>query len=82
MRSIQQRYEKIPWPRRSKKEMQNAKAMKTYKSKLNIKFSDYAGAIALWCVAIVCTLGFAAIPFQLWLAKVILDNWEIEVHEK
>jgi len=56
--------------------------MKTYKSKLNIKYSDHMGAIALWCVAIVCTLGLAAIPFQLWLAKVILDNWEFEVHEK
>ena len=56
--------------------------MKIYKSKLNIKFSDHAGTIALWCVAIVCTLGFAAILFQLWLAKVILDNWEVEVHEK
>jgi len=56
--------------------------MKIYKSKLNIKFSDHAGTIALWCVAIVCTLGFAAILFQLWLAKVILDNIEVEVHEK
>jgi len=56
--------------------------MKTYKSKLNIKFGDHMGAIVLWCIAIVCTLGFAAIPFQLWLAKVILDNWEIEEYEK
>ena len=56
--------------------------MTTYKSKLNIKYSDHMGAIVLWCVAIVCTLGFAAIPFQLWLAKVILDNWEVEVHEE
>ena len=55
--------------------------MKTYKSKLNIKFSDHMGAIVLWCVAIVCTLGFAAILFQLWLAKLILDNIEVEVHE-
>tara|TARA_B100000959_G_C14698524_1_gene507796 strand:+ start:233 stop:421 length:189 start_codon:yes stop_codon:yes gene_type:complete len=55
--------------------------MKKYKSKLNIQIRDYMGTIALWCVAIVCTLGFAAIPFQLWLAKVILDNWEVEVHE-
>ena len=58
--------------------------MKTfrYKSKLNIKLSDYYGRIALWMIAIVCTLGFAAIPFQLWLAKVILDNWEVEECEK
>ena len=55
--------------------------MKRYKSKLNIKWTDYMGRIILWCIAIVCTLGFAAIPFQLWLAKVILDNWEVEVHE-
>ena len=55
--------------------------MKRYKSKLNIKWTDYMGRIILWCVAIVCTLGFAAIPFQLWLAKVILDNIEVEVHE-
>ena len=55
--------------------------MKVYKSKLNIKFSDYTGTIVLWMIAIVCTLGFAAIPFQLWLAKVILDNVEVEVHE-
>ena len=55
--------------------------MKVYKSKLNIKFSDYTGRIALWMIAIVCTLGFAAIPFQLWLAKVILDHIEVEVHE-
>ena len=54
--------------------------MKVYKSKLNIKFSDYIGALILWSLAIVCTLGFAAIPFQLWLAKVILDNWEVTVH--
>jgi hypothetical protein len=40
------------------------------------------GTIVLWCVAIICTLGFAAILFQLWLAKLILDNWEIEVHEE
>lgn len=57
------------------------KIMKRYKSKLNIKWADYMGRIILWCIAIVCTLGFAAIPFQLWLAKVILDNWEVEVHE-
>ena len=56
--------------------------MKKYKSKLNLKISDHIGALALWMIAIVCTLGFAAIPFQLWLAKVILDNWEIEEHEK
>ena len=56
--------------------------MKRYKSKLNIKFSDHMGTIVLWCVAIICTLGFAAILFQLWLAKMILDNWEIEVHEE
>ena len=55
--------------------------MKRYKSRLNIKLSDYYGKIALWMIAIVCTLGFAAIPFQLWLAKVILDNWEIEILE-
>ena len=55
--------------------------MKKYKSKLNIKWGDHAGAIALWCVAIVCTLGFAAIPFQLWLAKLILDHWEIEEYK-
>jgi hypothetical protein len=54
--------------------------MKKYKSKLNIKVSDYIGALILWCVAIVVTLGFAAIPFQLWLAKVILDHIEVEVH--
>jgi hypothetical protein len=56
--------------------------MKTYKSKLNIQWRDYYGKIALWMVAIVCTLGFAAIPFQLWLAKVVMDNWEIEIYEK
>ena len=56
--------------------------MKIYKSKLNIKLSDYIGALILWCVAIVCTLGFAAIPFQIWLAKVVLDNWVIEEQEK
>ena len=55
--------------------------MTTYKSKLNIIFSDYMGTIVLWCLAIVCTLGVAAIPFQLWLVKVILDNVEVEVHE-
>ena len=55
--------------------------MKKYKSKLNIKVSDYIGALILWCVAIVVTLGFAAIPFQLWLAKVILDHIEVEAHE-
>ncbi|GEM_PF-3420181 len=55
--------------------------MKKYKSKLNINFNDYTGSIVLWCLAIVVTLGFAAIPFQLWLAKVLLDNWEIEVIE-
>ena len=55
--------------------------MKVYKSKLNIKLSDYYGRLALWCVAIVVTLGFAAIPFQLWLAKVILDHIEVEAHE-
>jgi len=54
--------------------------MKKYKSKLNIKVSDYIGVLILWCVAIVVTLGFAAIPFQLWLAKVILDHIEVEVH--
>lgn len=53
--------------------------MKKYKSRLNVKWTDHIGAIVLWCIAIVCTLGFAAIPFQLWLAKLILDNWE--VHE-
>tara|TARA_Y100001963_G_scaffold156179_1_gene249113 strand:- start:395 stop:568 length:174 start_codon:yes stop_codon:yes gene_type:complete len=52
--------------------------MKKYKSKLNLKISDHIGALVLWCVAVVCTLGFAAIPFQLWLAKLILDNWEVE----
>ena len=55
--------------------------MKKYKSKLNINWQDHIGAIVLWCIAIVCTLGFAAIPFQLWLAKLILDNWEVEEHE-
>ncbi len=55
--------------------------MKTYKSKLNINFNDYMGPIVLWCLAIVLTLGFAAIPFQLWLAKLLLDNWEVEVLE-
>ena len=55
--------------------------MKTYKSKLNIKWSDHTGAIVLWCIAIICTLGFAAIPYQLWLVKLILDNWEVELHE-
>ena len=53
--------------------------MKRYKSKLNLKISDHIGALVLWMIAIVFTLGFAAIPFQLWLAKLILDNWE--VHE-
>ena len=56
--------------------------MKKYKSKLNIKLSDYYGRLALWMVAIVLTLGFAVIPFQIWLAKVILDNWEVcEIEE-
>jgi|TARA_Y100000739_G_C20142696_1_gene255201 hypothetical protein len=55
--------------------------MKKYKSKLNINFNDYMGSIVLWCLAIVVTLGFAAIPFQLWLAKLLLDNWEVEVLE-
>ena len=54
--------------------------MKKYKSKLYIELSDYYGRLALWMIAIVCTLGFAAIPFQIWLAKVVLDNWEIEEH--
>jgi len=53
--------------------------MKVYKSKLNINWQDHIGAIVLWSIAIICTLGFAAIPFQIWLAKLILDNWE--VHE-
>ena len=53
--------------------------MKKYKSRLNIEWTNHIGAIVLWCIAIVFTLGFAAIPFQLWLAKLILDNWE--VHE-
>ncbi len=52
--------------------------MKRYKSKLNIELKDYYGALALWMLAIVCTLGFAAIPFQIWLAKVVLDNLEVE----
>ena len=56
--------------------------MKVYKSKLNIKFSDYTGTIALWMIAIVCTLGFAAVLFWPWAMKVILDNWEVEVHEE
>ena len=56
--------------------------MKLYKSKLNIKWSDHTGALVLWCVAIICTLGFAAIPFQLWLAKLILDNWEVEAETR
>jgi len=55
--------------------------MKKYKSKLNIQISDYTGTIILWCLAIVVTLGFAAIPFQIWFAKVLLNNWEVEVHE-
>ena len=55
--------------------------MKKYKSKLNINLNDYMGSIVLWCLAIVGTLGFAAIPFQLWLAKLLLDNWEVEVLE-
>jgi len=52
-----------------------------YKSRLNIKLSDYYGKLALWMVAIVLTLGFAAIPFQIWLAKVVLDNWEVHEHK-
>ena len=56
--------------------------MKSYKSRLNIEWTDYIGRIILWSIAIVCTLGLAAIPFQLWLAKVILDNWEVEEHLK
>ena len=60
--------------------LQTGEQMKKYKSKLNIKVSDYIGVLILWCVAIVVTLGFAAIPFQLWLAKVILDHIEVEVH--
>ena len=55
--------------------------MKTYKSKLNIKFSDYWWKLLLWMIAVVCTLGFAAVLFQLWLAKLILDNVEVEVNE-
>ena len=54
--------------------------MKKYKSKLNINWQDHIVAIVLWSIAIVCTLGFAAIPFQIWLAKLILDNWEVEEH--
>ena len=60
--------------------LERLNTMTIYKSKLNIIYSDYIGTIVLWCVAIVCTLGFAAIPFQLWLAKVILDHIEVEVH--
>tara|TARA_B100001123_G_C15257417_1_gene1005240 strand:- start:1528 stop:1791 length:264 start_codon:yes stop_codon:yes gene_type:complete len=56
--------------------------VKIYRSKLNIKWSDHTKAIALWFIAIVFTLGFAAIPFQLWLAKLILDNWEITEEEQ
>jgi hypothetical protein len=56
--------------------------MKVYTSKLNIKFSDYTGTIVLWMIAIVCTLGFAAVLFWPWAMKVILDNWEVEVHEE
>jgi hypothetical protein len=33
-------------------------------------------------IAIVCTLGFAAVLFWPWAMKVILDNWEVEVHEE
>ena len=32
--------------------------MKKYKSKLNLKISDHIGALALWMIAIVFTLGY------------------------
>ena len=56
--------------------------MKVYKSKLNIKFRDYWWKLLLWMVAVVCTLGFAAVLFWLWAMKVVLDNVEVEVHEE
>ena len=56
--------------------------MKTYKSKLNIKFSDYWWKLLLWMIAVVCTLGFAAVLFWLWGMKVVLNNLEVEVHEE
>jgi hypothetical protein len=56
--------------------------MTLYTSKLKINWTDHIGAIVLWCIAIVCTLGFAAIPFQLWLAKLIIDNWEVEAETR
>jgi hypothetical protein len=56
--------------------------MKVYKSKLNIKFSDYTGTIVLWMIAIVCTLGFAALLFWPWAMKVVIDHIEVEVHEE
>jgi hypothetical protein len=55
--------------------------MKVYKSKLNIKFSDYWWKLLLWMIAVVCTLGFAAVLFWLWAMKVVIDNIEVEVHE-
>lgn len=56
--------------------------MIVYKSKLNIKWRDHIGVLVLWCIAIIFTLGFAAIPFQIWLAKLILDNWEVEAETR
>ena len=56
--------------------------MKVYKSKLNIKFRDYWWKLLLWMIAVVCTLGFAAVLFWLWAMKVVIDNIEVEVHEE
>jgi uncharacterized membrane protein YjgN (DUF898 family) len=56
--------------------------MKVYKSKLNIKFSDYWWKLLLWMIAVVCTLGFAAVLFWLWAMKVVIDHVEVEVHEE
>ena len=39
------------------------------------------GSVVIWCLAKVVTLGFATIAFQLWLAKLPLDNGEVEVLE-
>ena len=55
--------------------------MKKYKSKLNIKFSDHIGVMFLWFFLCVVTLGFASLFFCIWLAKLIIDNIEVEVHE-
>jgi len=56
--------------------------MKRYKSKLNIKFRDYWWKLLLWMIVVICTLGFAAVLFWLWAMKVVIDNIEVEVHEK